>query len=218
MTDRPEPALGNHIPAYSPDDYIVHDISFVPEAAAPFIASRDQKCSPRGKEMSTAADSPAVGYAVPQTGDATAVTSTVTGHLAGIDAEGRLLFRPEDSPDSVFPVAIGVEISDGVLVKAARKNRRALALRTGDMVPRWVLVGLVRERISSSARDARPGKLEVRVEGESVHLSADHDLTLSCGSASLTLRYDGKVVLSGTHVVSTSHGPNRIKGASVAIN
>jgi hypothetical protein len=105
-----------------------------------------------------------------------------------------------------------------VLVKAARQNRRALVLRTTDAMPRWVLIGLVRERLSAAARDARPGKLEVSMEGESVRLTAEHDLTLACGDASLTLRYDGKVVLSGTHVLSASRGPNRIKGASVAIN
>ena len=169
--------------------------------------------------MSTAADSPTLNRAALTVSEPRPVTSgAVSGHLAGIDDEGRLLFKPEGVHGSAFPVAIGVELADGVLVKAARQHRRALALRTADAQPRWVLVGLVRERVSSATRDARPGKLEVMVDGESLRLSAEHDITLVCGQASLTLRYDGKVVISGTHLVSTSRGPNRIKGASVAIN
>jgi hypothetical protein len=81
-----------------------------------------------------------------------------------------------------------------------------------------VLIGLVRERIGNQARDARPGALQVVVDGESVRLAAEHDLVLACGQATLTLRYDGKVVISGTHIVSASRGTNRIKGAHVAIN
>ena len=142
----------------------------------------------------------------------------LSGHLAGIDDEGRLLFLPEGSTAAPVPLAIGIEISDGVLVKAARLQRRALAILTADPVPRWMLIGLVRDRVGNEARDARPGALQVVVDGESVRLAADHDLVLSCGQASLTLRYDGKVVISGTHIVSASRGPNRIKGASVAIN
>lgn len=150
--------------------------------------------------------------------NAAAPAPVVIGHLAGIDDEGRLLFVPEGSAETPYPVLIGVELSDGVLVKAARQARRALAMRTTDAAPRWVLVGLVRERIDPAARDARPGTLAVQVDGESLKLTAEHDLTLACGKASLTLRYDGKVVLSGTNVLSTSRGPQRIKGATVAIN
>ena len=49
-------------------------------------------------------------------------------------------------------------------------------------------------------------------------VEADRQIELRCGKASLTLRRDGKVVVRGTHVVSASSGPNKIKGASVALN
>ena len=48
--------------------------------------------------------------------------------------------------------------------------------------------------------------------------AADRDLTLVCGKAKLTLRFDGRIELNGTNILSASRGPHRIKGATVAIN
>ncbi len=141
-----------------------------------------------------------------------------TGHLTGIDDEGRLLFRPEGSMDDPIAVAIGLPVADGTLVKAARQQSRAMVVRTGDTPARWVLVGLVRERLSTQAVTARPGQLEVAMDGETLRLTAERDIVLKCGEASLTLRKDGKIVLSGTNVLTASRGPNRIKGASIALN
>ena len=140
-----------------------------------------------------------------------------TGHLTGIDAEGRPLFRAEGG-DELLAVAIGMEASDGVLVRAVRRQRRALVMRTSDSNPSWVLVGLVRERIGDKARNAKPGRLEVTMDGEKVRLEADHDIELKCGNASITLRYDGRIELRGTHILSASRGPNRVKGATIALN
>ncbi len=141
----------------------------------------------------------------------------LTGHLAGIDGDGRVLFRPEGAEQAV-PVAIALEISDGALVRAARNGRRAFVLRTGGDSPRWLLAGLVRERVGAKARDAGPGQLEVKVDGETVKVEAQQQIELSCGKSSLVLRADGRVVLSGVYVVTKSNGPVKIKGATIALN
>ncbi len=141
----------------------------------------------------------------------------ITGHLEGIDDEGCLLFVPEGETRA-FPVAIGMEISDGVLVRAARRRSRAAVMRTADPAARWLLVGLVRERVSAKARDAGRGRLEVKVDGERIRLEAEHDIELKCGSASITLRYDGRIEVKGTHILSASRGANRVKGATIALN
>jgi hypothetical protein len=142
----------------------------------------------------------------------------VTGHLQGIDDEGRILFMAEQGDGVPVPVAIGVAISDGVLVPAARNRQRALVVRTDDTPSRWVLIGLVRERVSSAARDAAPGELEVKVDGETLRLTAEREIELRCGNASLILRQSGRVILKGTHVVTSSRGPLKVKGATVEIN
>lgn len=142
----------------------------------------------------------------------------ITGHLAGIDDEGRVLFVSEQGGGAAFPVAIGVAISDGVLVPAARNQQRALVVRTSETPPRFILIGLVRERVAAVARDAAPGQLEVKLDGETLRLTADREIELRCGNASLVLRQSGRVELKGTHVVTSSRGPMKIKGGTVEIN
>ena len=137
------------------------------------------------------------------------------GHLDGLDDEGRVLFRESGASDSV-PVTIGMELSDGALVKAARIGRRALVLAAQGAAP--VLIGLLRERVSSEARDARPGQLEVRVDGETLRFEAEKTIELRCGKSRLVLHRDGRIVLKGSHIVSASSGPHRIKGATIALN
>lgn len=141
----------------------------------------------------------------------------VSGHLTRLDDEGRIWFRPETT-ETEFPVSIGLEVSDGVLVRAVRNRRRALALRTADATPRWMLVGLVRERVSAKAREARKGALEVTIDGETLRFDAEDRIELRCGKSSLLLRADGRVELSGVYVVHKSRGPMKVKGATIALN
>ena len=142
----------------------------------------------------------------------------ISGHLQGIDDEGRILFASEKHDGPPVPVAIGLALSDGVLVPAARNQQRALVVRTNDNPPRLILIGLVRERVSASARDAAPGQLELKMDGETLRLTGQHEIELKCGNASLILRQSGRIILKGTHVVTTSTGPVKIKGASIDLN
>ena len=138
------------------------------------------------------------------------------GHLAGLDSEGRPLFLPEGSTGDPFPVAIGIPVSDGTIVKSSRLGRRALVARVQDGA--HVLVGFLRERVDTRALAAGPGELEVIVDGETLSLRAERQIELRCGKSSLLLRADGRVVLSGTYVVSTSRGPNKVRGATISLN
>jgi hypothetical protein len=142
----------------------------------------------------------------------------LTGHLHGIDDEGRILFVPEQGGAEAIPVAIGVALSDGVLVPAARNHQRALVVRTTENPNRMILIGLVRERVNAAARDAAPGQLEVKVDGEKVQLTAESEIELKCGKASLILRQSGRVILKGTYIVTSASGPVKIKGATIALN
>ena len=58
----------------------------------------------------------------------------------------------------------------------------------------------------------------VRRDGERFVLTADKEIVLECGEASITLTKAGKVIIRGAYVVTRSTGVNRIKGASVQIN
>ena len=141
----------------------------------------------------------------------------VTGHLEGIDDEGRLLFR-EEGEDLCVPVAIGVDLPDDTLVQAAKLGRRALVIRTSEPKPRLVLVGLVRERVSSAALDREGTPVQATVDGDTVRLSADTQIELKCGKARITLQKNGRIEVSGTYLLNRSRGPLKLKGATVEIN
>lgn len=60
--------------------------------------------------------------------------------------------------------------------------------------------------------------VDVRADGERLTLSAEREIVLRCGEASITLTRAGKVVIQGSYVLSRSSGCNKIKGAAVDIN
>jgi hypothetical protein len=59
---------------------------------------------------------------------------------------------------------------------------------------------------------------EVEVDGRTITLTAMEHITLRCGSASITLTREGKVIVRGTQVVSHASGVNRVRGGSVQLN
>lgn len=64
----------------------------------------------------------------------------------------------------------------------------------------------------------RPPVVEADVDGKRVRVTAQDEIVLQCGSASITLRRNGRVIIRGTYVESRSDGTNRIKGGQVQIN
>jgi hypothetical protein len=60
--------------------------------------------------------------------------------------------------------------------------------------------------------------IEVQRDGEQLTLTAQREIVLRCGNASITLTRAGKILIQGTYLLSRSSGVNRIKGGSVQIN
>jgi hypothetical protein len=60
--------------------------------------------------------------------------------------------------------------------------------------------------------------IEADVDGKRVRVTAQDEIVLQCGPASITLRRNGRVVIKGTYVETHSEGTNRIKGGQVQIN
>jgi hypothetical protein len=71
---------------------------------------------------------------------------------------------------------------------------------------------------ASPSQTRRPEAVEVQADGQRVVISADQEVVLRCGEASITLTRAGKIILRGTYLLSRSSGVNRIKGGSVQIN
>lgn len=134
--------------------------------------------------------------------------SARTGKLVGLTHEG----QPR--------VAVGS--GDNVVVNAARTTvplsatdvgRDVLLVFDADRPNSPVVVGCLRDAGSPS-----PTGLTVERDGETIVVSADKTLKLVCGQASIRLSPSGKVEIRGTHILSRSTGPNKIKGGSVQLN
>lgn len=71
-----------------------------------------------------------------------------------------------------------------------------------------------------AGRLLRPGAAVTaeRDGGRRLDLTAEREVTLRCGKASITLTEAGKVLIRGTYVSSRSSGVNKIKGGSVQLN
>ena len=74
------------------------------------------------------------------------------------------------------------------------------------------------ENLSIQKMSSTPQAIRVDKDGQELLLTADKQITLLCGKASITLTRAGKILLRGTYLLNRSSGVNRIKGGSVQIN
>jgi hypothetical protein len=98
----------------------------------------------------------------------------------------------------------------------------ALAFQDGDP-RRPIILGLIHQPCADAAppapeTGAERSALDARPDGDRIVLSADREIVLRCGKASITLTRAGKVLIRGAYLLSRSSGVNRIKGGSVQIN
>lgn len=95
-----------------------------------------------------------------------------------------------------------------------------LIFEQGDM-QRPIILGVLADapaRAIVNSAESSSGLHKVCADQERLVLSANREVVLQCGQASITLTSSGKVLLRGAYVSSRSSGVNRVKGASVQIN
>jgi hypothetical protein len=143
---------------------------------------------------------------------ATRLDGVVIGVLMGI--------QPDGSPLVVFPgnlheVAMPARTT-AVLAPTDVGGEVALLFEDGDPARPLVIGRLLRPIDPSEAEP--PATVEVVRDGERLELTANREIVLRCGKASITLTEAGKVLIRGAYVSSRSTGANRIKGASVHLN
>jgi Domain of unknown function (DUF6484) len=94
-----------------------------------------------------------------------------------------------------------------------------VVFENGDRV-RPIIIGFI-ETLQPSPAVPPAGDVQVieaDVDGKRVRVTAQDEIVLQCGSASVTLRRNGRVLIRGTYVETRSDGTNRIKGGQVQIN
>ncbi len=134
--------------------------------------------------------------------------SVVIGRVAAIAESGEALVDfPGNVSGSLVPARSLVSINP-----ADVGRQTALTFEDGDpSLP--IVAGFLQEPQRAPATQR-----EVKVDGESLLLSAKNDIVLQCGRSSITLTAAGKVLIRGAYLLSRSSGVNRIKGGSVQIN
>jgi hypothetical protein len=144
----------------------------------------------------------------------------VIGTLAGINDEGQPLVRhPLDPSGRVILARTTVPVAPEFVEREV-----ALAFESGDLC-RPIVLGVLRRpdspepsRLSDVPRTVVRPIVQATLDGEQLIFTAQHEIVLRCGKASLTLTRAGKILLRGTYLLSRSSGVNRIKGGSVQIN
>jgi hypothetical protein len=81
-----------------------------------------------------------------------------------------------------------------------------------------IVMGLLVPRRQPEDGRNQDQTIRVEVDGESIEFNAGSQIVLRCGEASITLTKAGKILISGTYVLSRSSGLNRIKGGSIQLN
>ncbi|SFN87988.1 hypothetical protein SAMN03159304_01284 [Pseudomonas sp. NFACC24-1] len=87
----------------------------------------------------------------------------------------------------------------------------ALMFEAGDLT-RPLVIGRIQRLPQTSTPTA------AHLDGERLEFTAEREIVLRCGKASITLTREGKVLIRGTYLSNRSSGVNRIKGGSVQIN
>jgi hypothetical protein len=146
---------------------------------------------------------------LPRSAERHVPTGAYIGKLAAVGAAGELLVECEAA-------APGRSLAARTTVPVTEQDLgREVVLMFEQADPgRPIIMGL----LQPAPGPARAGAVAVQRDGESLTLTADREIVLRCGEASITLTRAGKVLIRGAYLLSRSSGVNRIKGGSVQIN
>ncbi len=138
------------------------------------------------------------------------VIGVVRGLLVTICEDGTPMVDFEGNP-SGEPIAAVATIA----IATGDPGREAVLMFEDGDARRPILIGLVQTPRPSPERCPRA---ELSLDGEHLVFSAENEIVLRCGQASIILTRAGKILIRGKYVLSRSSGVNRIKGGSVQIN
>jgi hypothetical protein len=142
-----------------------------------------------------------------------AAGGALVGVLIGFTDDGR-------TPLVIFPgqpgsAAVGARSTQDLA--GSHIGREVVLVLEGADPRRPIIVGCM-QRAPGWPLSEQSGQVEVDVDGRRMTVSAQEELVLRCGQASITLTQAGKVLIQGTYVSSRSSGVMRIKGGSVQLN
>ncbi len=95
-------------------------------------------------------------------------------------------------------------------------GREVALLFEGGRRDRPVVMG--RMHVAGEGASAKRADSTATADGERLVLTAEREIVLQCGEASITLTRAGKILIRGAYLLTRSSGVNRIQGGSVQIN
>lgn len=124
-----------------------------------------------------------------------------------------------DDDGPAVPARLAVRTTRTRIEQAIVARHQVVVVFEGGDRAKPLIVGFI-EALDRPQPDVPPGSpvIEADVDGRRVRVTAQDEIVLECGSASVTLRRNGRVVIRGTYVETRSDGTNRIKGGQVQIN
>ena len=145
------------------------------------------------------------------------IDGVVIGKVVTCDASGAVTVDYPDNPADrpLFAASIALISADDI-------NKDVALMFEADNPLRPIIMGRLQrtakqeekipaEAISTEVKD-------VQLDGKRLTFTAEQEIVLRCGEASITLTRAGKVIIRGEYLLSRSTGTNRIKGGSVQIN
>lgn len=145
----------------------------------------------------------------------------VVGRVAGSTRDGRIAVTVKGGEP--VPARLLATLDRVELLNDKNAGREVLLMFEEGDPSRPIIIGMLedplQDLVSLEVRDAESSsKRDALIDGKRLTISADNEIVLQCGEGSITIRKDGKIVVKGTHILTRSSGPNRIKGGSVSIN
>jgi hypothetical protein len=143
------------------------------------------------------------------------LSGAATAILHGFDLEERpLLSSVPGLPHEIVPARTTV-----VLRRNQVGGTAVLVFENADP-RRPIVVGVLQDGATQpeAAAPAVPAPVTASADDDRFVVTAEREIVLQCGEASITLTRAGKVLIKGSYILSRSSGYNKIKGAAVDIN
>ena len=138
------------------------------------------------------------------------IDGLIVGRLVGWDrfANPLVIFHGIQEP--------GVPARSAVALSNAHAGREVVLMFEKGANDAPIILGLIEKPVASPDKPVQPDKTEI--DGKTLRLTAEKEIVLRCGDASITLTRAGKIIIRGAYVLSRSSGVNRITGGVVHIN
>ena len=142
-------------------------------------------------------------------------------YITGTNKKGDVLVAIKEEDAKPARLVSGLDRNE--LIKDEYVGREVLVVFPEGNTDIPVIIALMENPIDQLVSleiedDEKKQEKDFKIDGKHVTIEAENEIVMKCGKAIILLRNDGKIIIKGTHLLSRSSGPNRIKGASVGIN